>query len=36
LAGENSKLAYMLEVTRLDGLLPMASDIEAAKKLLSR
>jgi hypothetical protein len=36
LAGENSKLGAMLEVTRLDGLLPMARDISAAKKLVSR
>jgi anti-anti-sigma factor len=36
LAGENSKLGAMLEVTRLDGLLPMASDLSAAKKLVSR
>jgi anti-anti-sigma factor len=36
LAGENSKLGTMLEVTRLDGLLPMARDITAAKKLVGR
>jgi anti-anti-sigma factor len=36
LAGPNSKLGAMLEVTRLDGLLPMASDLAAAKKLVSR
>jgi anti-anti-sigma factor len=36
LAGPNSKLGAMLEVTRLDGLLPMANDLAAAKKLVSR
>jgi anti-anti-sigma factor len=34
LAGSNSKLGAMLEVTRLDGLLPMVPDIATAKKLL--
>jgi anti-anti-sigma factor len=36
LAGVNSKLGAMLEVTRLDGLLPMAADLPAAKKLVGR
>ncbi len=36
LAGSNTKLGAMLEITRLDGLLPMARDVNAAKKLVSR
>lgn len=36
LAGPNPKLGAMLEVTRLDGLLPMAGDLMAAKKLVGR
>ncbi len=36
LAGSNSKLGAMLEVTRLDGLLPMAGDLAAAKRFVSK
>ena len=35
LAGVNTKLRSMLEITRLDGLLPSCDDISSAKKLIS-
>ena len=35
LAGVNSNLRTMLEITRLDGLLPVAEDLKSAKTLVS-
>lgn len=34
LAGSSAGLRGMLEVTRLDGILPSAEDIESAKKMI--
>jgi anti-sigma B factor antagonist len=34
LAGSSATLRNMLEITRLDGILPSAQDIEGAKKMI--